>query len=101
VASQSQSKYSSLEFFISEGIKHTFINKCASVGLEAKRVECFSANPIIREYLSIAFERGQKYVPQLLKVLSMLQRKTSIKIEIAAEKKFSTSEEYRQKMRLN
>lgn len=87
MSSQRQSRYSSLVFYLPEDIKQTFVDECAEVGLEARRVQCFSANPSVREYLSILYERGQRYAPQVLKVLSMLQRKTSIRIEVAADRK--------------
>ena len=87
MSSQSQSRYSSLVFYLPEDIKQTFIDECAEVGLQARRVQCFSATPSVREYLGILYERGQKYAPQVLKVLSMLQRKTSIRIEVAADRK--------------
>ncbi|MBW9400668.1 hypothetical protein FHC51_12745 [Leclercia sp. EC_58] len=87
MSSQNQSRYSSIAFYVPEEIKQFFIDECSKVGLEAKNVQCFSANPSIKDYLSIVFERGQKYAPQVLKVLNMLQRKSSIKIEVAADRK--------------
>ncbi|MEW7949139.1 hypothetical protein AB0908_09495, partial [Enterobacter hormaechei subsp. xiangfangensis] len=48
---------------------------------------CFSSNPGIREYLSILVERGQKFAPYLLKVLNLLQSKSKIRIEVAADRK--------------
>lgn len=87
MSSQNQSRYSSVDFYVPEEIKHFFIDECSKVGLEAKIVQCFSASPSIKDYLSIIFERGQKYAPQVLKVLNMLQRKTSIRIEVAADRK--------------
>ena len=87
MVSQNQPKFSSLVFYLPENIKQTFIDECAVVGLEAKRVQCFSSNPSFREYLSILCERGQKFAPQVLKVLSMLQKKTSIRIEVGADRK--------------
>jgi len=87
VSSQNQSKYSSLAFYVPEEIKQFYINECSKVGLEAKNVQCFSASPGIKDYLSIIYERGQKYAPQVLKVLNMLQRKSSIRIEVAADRK--------------
>lgn len=85
--SQNQSKYSSLVFYVPEDTEQFFIDECSKVGLEAKRVHPFSANPNTKDFLSIIFERGQKYAPQVMKVLNLLQRKTSIKIEIAADRK--------------
>ncbi|MCE9967226.1 hypothetical protein LZ654_20685 [Lelliottia amnigena] len=87
MSSQNLSRYSSLVFYIQEETKQFFIDECSKVGLEAKKVQCFSANPSIKDFLSIIFERGQKFAPQVLKVLNMLQRKSSIRIEVAADRK--------------
>ena len=87
MSSQNQSRYSSIAFYVPEEIKQFFIDECSKVGLEAKNIQCFSASPSIKDYLSIIFERGQKYAPQVLKVLNMLQRRTSIRIEVAADRK--------------
>ncbi|MGK8542913.1 hypothetical protein ACRS43_08975 [Enterobacter cloacae] len=73
----------------SSRLKQAFIDGFGEVGLHAGTVHCFSAKPTtIKEYLSVIFERGQAYAPLVLKVLGMLQRKYSIKIEIAADRKF-------------
>lgn len=87
VSFENQSRYSSLVFYVPKEIEQSFIDECLKVDLEAKRVLCFSAKPGIKDYLSIIFERGQKYAPQVLKVLNLLQRNNSIKIEVAADRK--------------
>lgn len=87
MSSQNQSRYSSLVFYVPEETEKFFIDECSKVGLEAKRVQCFSTKPAVKDFLSIIFERGQKYAPQVLKVLNLLQRKSSIKIEVAADRK--------------
>lgn len=87
MTSRVQSKYFSIVVYIPDELKQTFIDECAIVGIDAKRVQCFSANPSIREYLSILFERGLKFAPNILKVLYILQTKSKIKIEIAADRK--------------
>ena len=88
VASGRKSKYDSLSFHVPEDLKQSFIDEFDEVGLHAGTVQCFSAKPTtIKEYLSVIFERGKAYAPLILKVLNMLQRKHSIKIEIAADRK--------------
>jgi hypothetical protein len=87
VSFENQSRYSSLVFYVPKEIEQFFIDECLKVDLEAKRVQCFSAKPGIKDFLSIIFERGQKYAPQVLKVLNLLQRNNSIKIEVAADRK--------------
>ncbi|EIV2082783.1 hypothetical protein [Klebsiella aerogenes] len=88
VASERKSKYDSLNLHVPEDLKQSFIDGFDEVGLHAGTVHCFSAKPTtIKEYLSVIFERGKTYAPLVLKVLDMLQRKHSIKIEIAADRK--------------
>ncbi|BBM24858.1 TPA: hypothetical protein ACG0AS_002645 [Enterobacter hormaechei subsp. hoffmannii] len=81
------SQYFSFAVYIPEELKQTFVEECSIVGIDAKRVQCFSSNPGIREYLSILVERGQKFAPYLLKVLNLLQSKSKIRIEVAADRK--------------
>lgn len=84
----SKSKYDSLKLHVPEDLKEAFISGFDDVGLHAGTVHCFSAKPTsIKEYLSVIFERGKAYAPLILKVLDMLQRKHSIKIEISADRK--------------
>ncbi len=88
MASERKSKYDSLNLHVPEDLKQSFIDGFDEVGLHAGTVHCFSAKPTtIKEYLSVIFERGKTYAPLVLKVLDMLQRKHSIKIEIAADRK--------------
>ena len=88
VASERKSKYDSLNLHVPEDLKQSFIDGFDEVGLHAGTVHCFSSKPTtIKEYLSVIFERGKTYAPLVLKVLDMLQRKHSIKIEIAADRK--------------
>lgn len=75
----------SIDLIVPEDLKQAFIDEFADVGLNAGVVQCFSAKPSsIKEYLSVIYERGKTYVPLVLKVLDMFQRKNSIRIEIAA-----------------
>ncbi|MBJ8970940.1 hypothetical protein [Citrobacter braakii] len=88
MASGRKSKYDSLNLHVPEDLKQAFIDGFDEVGLHAGLVHCFSAKPTtIKEYLSVIFERGKTYAPLILKVLDMLQRKHSIKIEISADRK--------------
>ncbi|HED6245292.1 TPA: hypothetical protein R5X31_002956 [Enterobacter cloacae] len=87
MSSKNQSQYFSIAVYIPDELKQTFLAECTIVGIDAKRVQCFSANPSIREYLSILVERGQKFAPYLLKVLNLLQSKSKIRIEVAADRK--------------
>ncbi|WP_227661321.1 hypothetical protein, partial [Klebsiella pneumoniae] len=87
MSSKNQSQYFSIAVYIPEELKQTFVEECSIVGIDAKRVQCFSSNPGIREYLSILVERGQKFAPYLLKVLNLLQSKSKIRIEVAADRK--------------
>ncbi|MDH1481988.1 hypothetical protein, partial [Enterobacter cloacae] len=61
MSSKNQSQYFSIAVYIPDELKQTFLAECTIVGIDAKRVQCFSANPSIREYLSILVERGQKF----------------------------------------
>ena len=88
MASDRKSRYDSFDLHVPQDLKQAFIDGFGEVGLHAGTVHCFSAKPTtIKEYLSVIFERGQAYAPLVLKVLGMLQRKHSIKIEIAADRK--------------
>ncbi|WP_395266287.1 hypothetical protein V1605_10575 [Enterobacter soli] len=88
MASDRKSRYDSFDLHVPQDLKQTFIDGFGEVGLHAGTVDCFSAKPTtIKEYLSVIFERGQAYAPTVLKVLGMLQKKHSIKIEIAADRK--------------
>jgi len=88
MASGSKSRYDSLTLNVPEDLTQTFIDGFDEVGLHAGKVQCFSTKPTtIKDYLSVLFERGKAYAPLVLKVLDMLQRKHSIKIEIAADRK--------------
>ncbi|HCL8272803.1 MULTISPECIES: hypothetical protein [Enterobacteriaceae] len=83
-----QSRYDSFSLHVPEDLKQAFIDGFNEVGLHAGTVHCFSAKPTsIKEYLNVIFERGKAYAPLVLKVLDMLQRKHSIKIEISADRK--------------
>ncbi|ENY5348161.1 hypothetical protein ABLV08_07275 [Klebsiella sp. CN_Kp088] len=88
MASERKSKYDSLNLHVPEDLKQSFIDGFDEVGLHAGTGHCFSSKPTtIKEYLSVIFECGKTYAPLVLKVLDMLQRKHSIKIEIAADRK--------------
>lgn len=88
MASSSKSKYDSFDLYVPEDIKQAFIDGFADVGLHAGTVHCFSAKPTtLKEILSVVFERSKAYAPLVLKVLDMLQRKHSIKIEVSADRK--------------
>lgn len=83
-----KSKYDSFDLHVPEDLKQIIVDEFNEVGLHAGTVQCFSAKPTtIKEYLSVIFERGKAYAPLVLKALDMLQRKHSIKIEIAADRK--------------
>lgn len=88
MTSDVKSRYDSLDLHVPEDLKQAFIDGFDEVGLHAGVVHCFSAKPTsIKEYLSVIFERGKTYAPLVLKVLDMLQRKHSIKIEVSANRK--------------
>lgn len=88
MASDRKSRYDSFDLHVPHDLKQAFIDGFGEVGLHAGTVHCFSAKPTtIKEYLSVIIERGQAYAPTVLKVLGMLQKKHSIKIEIAADRK--------------
>lgn len=88
MASVRKSRYDSFDLHVPHDLKQAFIDGFGEVGLHAGTVHCFSAKPTtIKEYLSVIIERGQAYAPTVLKVLGMLQKKHSIKIEIAADRK--------------
>lgn len=88
MVSGKKSKYDSLDLRVPEDLKQAFIDGFDEVGLHAGVVHCFSAKPsTVKEYLSVLYERGKTYAPLVLKALEMLQRKNSIKIEIAADRK--------------
>lgn len=88
MTSDVKSRYYSLDLHVPEDLKQAFIDGFDEVGLHAGVVHCFSAKPTsIKEYLSVIFERGKTYAPLVLKVLDMLQRKHSIKIEVSANRK--------------
>lgn len=88
MASDRKSRYDSFDLHVPHDLKQAFIDGFGEVGLHASTVHCFSAKPTtIKEYLSVIIERGQAYAPLVLKVLGMLQKKHSIKIEIAADRK--------------
>jgi hypothetical protein len=88
MASDIKSRYDSLDLHVPEDLKQAFIDGFDEVGLHAGVVHCFSAKPTsLKEYISVIFERGKTYAPLVLKVLDMLQRKHSIKIEVSADRK--------------
>lgn len=88
MASDRKSRYDSFDLHVPQDLKQAFIDGFGEAGLHAGTVHCFSAKPTtIKEYLSVIIERGQAYAPIVLKVLGMLQKKHSIKIEIAADRK--------------
>lgn len=88
MASARKSRYDSLDLHVPQDLKQAFIDGFHEVGLHAGTVHCFSAKPTtIKEYLSVIIERGQSYAPLVLKALRMLQKKHSIKIEIASDRK--------------
>lgn len=82
------SKYDSLRLFVPEDLKKDVINEFGKAGLHVGVVHCFSAKPdAIKEFLSVLLERGKIYAPLVLRALNMLQRKHSIRIEIATDRK--------------
>lgn len=88
MASDRKSRYDSFDLHVPQDLKQAFVDGFGEVGLHAGTVHCFSAKPTtIKEYLSVIIERGQAYAPLVLKVLGMLKKKHSIKIEIAADRK--------------
>ncbi|EKZ5283045.1 hypothetical protein REV77_000544 [Klebsiella aerogenes] len=88
MASGRKSRYDSFDLYVPEDLKQAFIDGFADVGLHAGTVHRFSAKPTtIKELLSVVFERSKAYAPLVLKVLDMLQRKHSIKIEVSADRK--------------
>lgn len=88
MASGRKSRYDSFDLYVPEDLKQAFIDGFTDVGLHAGTVNRFSAKPTtIKELLSVVFERSNAYAPLVLKVLDMLQRKHSIKIEVSADRK--------------
>lgn len=88
MASARKSRYDSFDLHAPQDLKQAFIDEFNEVGLHAGTVHCFSAKPTtIKEYLSVIIERGQTYAPLALKALGILQKKHSIKIEIASDRK--------------
>ncbi len=88
MASGRKSRYDSFDLYVPEDLKQAFIDGFTDVGLHAGTVNRFSAKPTtIKELLSVVFERSKAYAPLVLKVLDMLQRKHSIKIEVSADRK--------------
>lgn len=88
MASDRKSMYDSFEIYVPEDLTQEFIIGFGEFGLHLGKVQCFSATPSsIKEFLNYVYERGKAYAPSVLKALDMLQRKHSIKIEIATDRK--------------
>lgn len=88
MASDRKSRYDSFEIYVPDDLTQEFITGFGEFGLHVGRVHCFSAKPTsIKEFLNFVYERGKSYAPSVLKALDMLQKKHSIKIEVAADRK--------------
>lgn len=88
MATGRNSRYDSFEIYVPDDLTEEFITGFGEFGLHVGKVHCFSAKPTtIKEFLNFVYERGKTYAPSVLKALDMLQKKHSIKIEVAADRK--------------